>query len=241
MSSPTHNKQYDHTGKAYSFQNKCVKDLIAGIPSIVRARMQEGWTPHRLSFMFKQLPVDGRLATEWMTADITAFHRNLTNRSLRRANRPAVSHMRPILFAAPDVGGSVSGQRGRKVAGGDTYINDGLHYDAILLMPAKTRVALPLLESSLDRYRPKRSWIARVYCAPLDDRDGAASYALKWAKWHTSYEDSLVFLPDSSKSGLQIQAERERETEVALEQIAFLKKQRLEIPELIQDNQGGCQ
>ena len=210
MTQSATNSQYDSVGKAYSFQNRYIKELIAGIPRIVHSHIQEGWSACRLSIMFKQMPVDGRLAIDWMKKDIAAFHRTLTDRSLRRAYRPAVSDKRPILFAAPDIGGSGSGPRKRKVAGGDIRINDGLHYDAILLIPRGTRLKMPLLNDSLDRYRHPGSWIVRIHCEPLDYLDRAVSYMLKWSNWHTPQEDSLIFLPEATKSGLQIQAERVR-------------------------------
>ena len=232
MTQSATNRQYDSVGKAYSFQNRYIKELIAGIPSIVHSRMQEGWTACRLGIMFKQMPVDGRLAIDWMKRDIAAFHRTLTHRSLRRAHRPAVSDKRPIFFGAPDIGGSGSGQRKRKVAGGDIRINDGLHYDSILLIPPRTRLKMPLLNDSLDRYCHPDSWIALVHCEPLDYLDRAVSYTFKWSNWHTPQEDSLIFLPDSTKSGLQIQAQREQQMDEMREQIARLKKMRLSFPRL---------
>ena len=193
MSRPAHQQQIatDH----FSFQKNYIKDLTNGIIRIALDRVKEGWLPYQLSIMFNHLPLNGPLMLIFMMTDIACFHNLLMHHSHRHPQRRSATGHRPLLFAAPHIGGSVSGQSNRKVSGKDIRINDGLHYEAILLFHSGTRLKIPLEIDSLDRYRHSDSRIDRVHCQPIYDVPGAVDYVFKWLKWHPSEEDALILLP----------------------------------------------
>ena len=137
--------------------------LIYGYDDWIQTHIDEGWSPYLLTFMFT--PLRGTLNSKipQMKKEVENFYSKLLTRVVRRPNS---SCDKPALIASFDFPVA----KRNKISTIDALVNDGLHVHAILLIPPKSRLRVPLaehIESNHEVYLRDRRKLDRVDVQPF--------------------------------------------------------------------------
>lgn len=104
--------------------------ILGGYESLVATRISDGWPPYFLNFMFRQLPESKSAKFEIMKDEVMRVYSTLLPHIVRRPNSPFWYRFNPLLIGCPD---NQVRKRDRHFV--DAPINDGWHFNAIILMP----------------------------------------------------------------------------------------------------------
>ena len=79
------------------------KLIIAGYAEMIKERVDDGWKPSYVNFMFNHIP--GRAATKMdaMTAEVKRVHDILTRNIVKRPKAKLWCHLRPIFIGCHDL------------------------------------------------------------------------------------------------------------------------------------------
>jgi hypothetical protein len=102
----------------------------------------DGWTAYLITFKFKPLPGSKRLLLERMLNEIERVYYTFRTWVVRNPQSPSQRQLCPILLVAPDV----PVPKTTKPTSNSMLINDGLHYHGILLIPARSRLKVSVIE-----------------------------------------------------------------------------------------------
>jgi len=188
----------------FSFRKK----LVESYSELVRDELQRGMDAYYLSFMFNQLPGGPRQQTEQMLAEVERVRNILTRQVVRKPESPNWGHLRPVFIVCPDL--PVAKHVKQEVRAFN--VNDGLHVNAVVLVPPPPPCYLPRgvnqhpLFGKLSRLREpldvhfeksKRFYLTeklyRIHVTPV--RGGAiADYVFKnFKNGRVGYDDIRVF------------------------------------------------
>jgi len=118
-----------------SFENR--NRSIDEISSFVQERIDAGYKPYFLTFMFNQFNGNRQTILAQMHFQIERFNRQLITRVHRSPNSISATNNLPILIGFADLPKIFRKAKKPLV---DVITNDGLHFHAILLMPTKSRI-----------------------------------------------------------------------------------------------------
>lgn len=118
-----------------SFHNRIRS--IDGITSFIQERIDAGYKPYFLTFMFSQLNGNRQTILTQMHRQIERFNSQLVTRVHRSPNSNSAINNLPILIGFADLP-KIFKKTKRPLI--DVITNDGLHFHAILLMPTKSRI-----------------------------------------------------------------------------------------------------
>lgn len=118
-----------------SFQNR--NRTIDEIVSFVQERIDAGYKPYFLTFMFDQLNGNKQTILTQMHRQIEKINSLLITRVHRSPNSKGANDHLPILIGFADLPAVFKNTRKPLV---DVVTNDGLHFHAILLIPRKSRI-----------------------------------------------------------------------------------------------------
>jgi hypothetical protein len=118
-----------------SFQNR-IRSIDA-ITSFIQERIDVGYKPYFLTFMFDQLNGNRQTVLAQMHFQIERFNRQLITRVHRYPNSTSAINNLPILVGFADLPKIFKKTKKPLV---DVITNDGLHFHAILLMPKTSRI-----------------------------------------------------------------------------------------------------
>ena len=147
-----------------------------------------------------------------MKKEVENFCSKLLTRVVRRPNS---SCDKPALIASFDLPVA----KRTKVSTIDAFVNDGLHVHAILLIPPKSRLRVPLaehIESNHEVYLRDRWKLDRVDVQPFytEESSRVVDYVMKSIKkGRLDYDDSVLILPRSSSECRDDFCQRERGVE----------------------------
>jgi hypothetical protein len=171
--------------------------LIAGYSEMVQRRIDSGWKPHLVTFMFKQLSGKMPVVIGGMKDEIERAYSTFITRVVRDPNSPKSAGQLPVLVAMADL---PTFRRHRGGDRADALVNGGLHYHGVLLVPPASR-----LQTGVDfhffkhrkLYLRDRHCLDRIHVLPIvSDPARAVGYALKGlANGRLSYDDCLLVLP----------------------------------------------
>jgi hypothetical protein len=152
-----------------------------------------------VNFMFNALP--GKETTRFaiMNSEVTRVHSLLTKHAVRKWKSPKWSDLVPVLIGAPDYPVIK-----RMKADAKLYqVNEGLHFNAVVLIPSRDALDTPgkrsRLKESLDvhfvrkerEYRNSR--LARIHVTPVDPDTTVTDYMLKaFRRGRITSDDILV-------------------------------------------------
>jgi hypothetical protein len=123
------------------YLNRQTRELtVSGYSKIIRDHIDLGWDPYYISFMFNHIPGSSAAKIDIMTAEVTTVHNKLTGRIVRRAEATAWRHLRPIFIGCHDL----PVWKHEKKIGQNFVANDGLHFNAIALIPKPARADMPI-------------------------------------------------------------------------------------------------
>lgn len=172
------------------------RKLTAAYSELVSSWMEEGYELYLISFMFK--PIRGSEATllKIMEASLEAFYASLITRVVRRPRSVSIDLL-PRLLAHPDL----PVQKQAKITLSDACINGGLHFQAVLALPPKSRLQEGLddhLEAYADLYCPPEGRLARIHVVSVRETSRkAVRYAFKMAERGRFGVEHTVVLPRS--------------------------------------------
>ena len=170
------------------------RQIVAAYAASVQERINEGWEPAIVSFMFHELSGSKLAAAEQMRNEVERIYGWLLTRRCRRPGQTP-SHRLPFFLACPDY----PVPKRSKDHLTDIAINEGRHYHAIDLMPPWTRNACTLSDL-VDQHqltlvgtgRP----LARLHVKTIfDTPEKAVSYTLKSLTRGRATADDLIILP----------------------------------------------
>lgn len=118
-----------------SFQNR-IRSIDA-ITSFIQERIDDGYKPYFLTFMFSQLNGNRQTILTQMHRQIERFNSQLVTRVHRYPNSISAINNPPILVGFADLPKILRKTKKPLV---DVITNDGLHFHAVLLMPSKSRI-----------------------------------------------------------------------------------------------------
>ena len=127
-----HNSIWSNIARKSNFSLP-TKQLINGYSRWIQERVDLGWNPFLMSFMFR--PSSGNVMIK-MADEVTRVYSTLLPRVVRNPRSRFTKESRPLLLAVPDL--PVSKHQKQKPQ--HEKINNGLHMHGILVVPCKSRL-----------------------------------------------------------------------------------------------------
>lgn len=186
---------YDHIYG--SFHNRI--RTIDEIASFVKERIDAGYKPYFLTFMFDQLNGNRQTILSQMNFQIEKFNSLLITRVHRSPNSKGANNNLPILIGFADLPAIFKNTKKPLV---DVVTNDGLHFHAILLIPRKSRIK----GSFIDHYeKNKHVYIGdgpldRIHVLKIKSKTNyIVQYTFKAFKWNRiSWDEGFMLFPKSA-------------------------------------------
>ena len=133
-----HTQHNDHL----HFNRTAREQVVGGYSDMVRNYIDLGLDPYYLNFMFNHIPGSRAAKRDAMISEVTRVHHILTRHVVRRPNTEAWRHLRPIFIGCHDL----PVWKHEKELLQNFVANDGLHFNAVALLP---RPALTVLDIKL--------------------------------------------------------------------------------------------
>lgn len=175
------------------------KDLTIGYAQLIQQRVQDGWLPHLITFMFSQLPGSPSAVVKQMQDEVERVYATLVTRVVRKPRSPQSADRLPVFVGFADL--PVARREKKQLR--EITLNDGLHYQGILLMPAQSRLRTGLAFHFMKYHRlylKDRSRLDRLHVRPIDTDPGyVVRYTLKALEnGRLPYDDCVLVLPKSA-------------------------------------------
>jgi hypothetical protein len=186
---------WQHFGN-FNFSKKNKLILIDAYNEWIQSYIEFGWSAYLVTFMFLPLPGNQNSKIQQMKKEIESFYSNKLLYQVIR--RPKFNDDAPILFAFADL---PVGKKD-KTTTIDALVNEGLHFHAIVLIPPKSRLSLPLHQyvASLSQAYLDQRKLDRIHVQPFysDKSFRVVDYVLKSMKGRLDYDDCILILPKAS-------------------------------------------
>lgn len=173
---------------------RSIADTLDGYSLLASNRVAQGWSPLIVTMMFNRLHGRPEPILHQMLDEASRVYQTFVTRVVRRPlSLRSVSEL-PIMIAAPDFSVGKSDKPVSQIS-----LNDGLHLHAILLVPPRSRLAIPVEEHFRTHqalYVNDRSRLVTLDVRPI--RDGielAAEYILKSVRRRRFSPDDVLLLP----------------------------------------------
>ncbi len=170
-------------------------DLINGYTQMITDRIDEGWDPYLLTFMFNEIGGSPRRVGNVMAKEVERVYATLLPRIVRKPRSVTNAGKLPMWISCRDF---PVPKRDRQTVR-DVIVNDGQHYHAISLMPPASR-----LEESLDDHfyyeqgRYTRDPLFRIDAVRIDANPAyVARYLMKSLERGRIDPDQILVLPRS--------------------------------------------
>ena len=189
------------------------KKLIDGYAEMVQERLERGFTPTLLSFMFRELGGSAAGKQQQMRRAVErTYARHLTH-IWRRPDAKDLSDL-PLWFGTPDR--PVFKHFPDHLA--NIVINDGLHMPMAALTPPASRLGTSLeghIDDHQSRYFPACGLLHRIHATEVTETpDIVVGYVMKSVPRGRCGGDELLVLPRTrSEMGRLTRAERQAERE----------------------------
>jgi hypothetical protein len=178
----------------YVGDRRAVQDIVAGYAQLIQRRVDAGWRPYLVSFMFKHLSGRPDAVLARMFDEAERVYSTFLTRVVRRPLSPRSIGELPVLVAVPDLPVGKSSKPLRQVV-----LNNGLHLHGLLAVPPRSRLPVPASEhfrTMQALYVRDRSRLDRVDVRPIDsDVERAVEYALKSLRRRRFGVDDVLVLP----------------------------------------------
>lgn len=173
-----------------------LRQTIAGYVTLTKQFLDQGWQGYLMTMMFNQLRGNPRQKNHQMQGEVQGVYGSLLTRTNRRPRRSPESN--PILIASPDW----PVPKRQKMTLSEVATNDGLHYHAVLLVPAvsRLRVSVPQHFTEQQDYYLRDGVLQRIDVRPFGAVDSSVvvDYALKGLQDdRLPNDESLLILPKS--------------------------------------------
>lgn len=170
--------------------------VLDGYGQWVRGRVDSGFKPYLMTFMFNPLPGSPSAKRDLMLAEISRTYDKIRTRWFHRCPRKLPLQFHPMWIAAPDLPVLKSDKDSYR----DVAVNDGLHYHAIALTPPLGfRKRIPFddfIDSNQRLWTGEDRNLFRIDCRPIThDLEYTTKYALKGAKNVDRSSDAVQVFP----------------------------------------------
>lgn len=171
------------------------KEVEDAFTKMVMDRIECGFDPHLLSFMFNQLSGSPQTKLREMQKEAERAYAKILTRAFRRPHSVPSIMCLPLWIVVPDW----PVPKKRKSLLEDVRINDGLHLHAIALMPPETRMRESLSDHIRDNhlhYWGADKPVRRLHADPMTKTpEKAVGYAMKSLKRRRMDEKDIMLLP----------------------------------------------
>jgi hypothetical protein len=174
--------------------------LIAGYAQMIEEIIENDRAKvYYVNFMFNQLPGSDRTRREIMKREVARFHDILTNHTVRKRKAQGWRDLVPVLIGAPDYPVIKKEKADAKLY----QVNEGLHFNAIVLVPPRKRPSpngkRSRMKESLGKHLKLKSELyltsrlGRIDVTPVELGTTMTDYALKaFRRGRISSDDILV-------------------------------------------------
>jgi hypothetical protein len=175
------------------------RKLVRAYGDLVQLRINEGFMPYLATFMFSALPGGPVAIIRQMQREIERVYATFVTRVVRRPRSSTAVDRLPILMAFADL--PVFKRARQHIR--DVTLNDGLHYNGVLLVPPRSRLRVSADEhfaTNQSFYASPQSRLARVDVRPIESApDYVTGYAMKTVRsGRVDYDDGVLILPKSA-------------------------------------------
>ena len=157
----------------------------------------EGWTPHLLTFMFRNIGGPPHNVARQMEREVERVYATLLTRIVRNPTRPSMTGKLPIWFCAHDR--PVFKRAKQRLH--DVVVNEGRHVHTVVFLPPWSRLSEDLaahLAAYDHLYVRSELPLVRIDAVPITRRVGyVVSYARKQAGRSPIGEETDFVLPRS--------------------------------------------
>lgn len=170
--------------------------LINGLQQFVQRYIHDDYHPHLVTYVFKQLRGNQKAIIKQMQDEVCRVFATLITRVVRNPRSPSQRDKLPVLLAMADL--PVVKREKQKLSAFN--INDGLHYHAVILVPSRSRLCVPLedhFRENVLKYVPVTGCLQRIHVeGTIYDPHRVTNYVFKTFKYgRLSYDDGLLVLP----------------------------------------------
>jgi hypothetical protein len=173
------------------------KLIVRGYQEFVEEKIQEGWTPYVLTFMFKQINGSPTTVLTRIGKELERIYATMLTRIIRNPTSASANGQLPIWIGCPDF--PVPKHARQSLA--SVIINDGLHVHAVALIPPKSRLKEPLsthLRTNQGLYVGHREMVGRIRADLIDSSPGyVTGYLLKSISRRRCDTDRILVFPRS--------------------------------------------
>ena len=179
---------------AMNENNVDFQSTIKGFEELAGSRIGTGWEPYFLNFMFKKLPDNNSIKFSIMRDEVARIYSILITHVVRRPNSPVWDQYRPVFIGCPD---NKVFKREHDI--GDSGINDGWHYNGVILLPpeAHSRFREHLANHFITRqniYVRPSDRLQRIHVTMIESGT-MIDYTLKHFKRGNISADDILLLP----------------------------------------------
>ncbi|TPL72308.1 hypothetical protein [Mesorhizobium sp. B2-3-15] len=171
-----------------------IRDLITGYTKMATDRMQWGWEPTLLTFMFNQLRGSPSNVEQQMQETIEAVYAKILRWCFRKPRNVPVTAM-PLWICTPDY----PVHKYHKQNFRDIALNGGRHVHAIALMPPGTNMRTTLdnhFDHEQIRYTGRDRPLWHIDAWPIQDNlPFVVDYGVKGIKTPRAGVDAMFILP----------------------------------------------
>lgn len=172
--------------------------LIDQIASFVQEKIDDGYEPYFLTFMFNQLNGNKQSILAQMHREIERFNTVLINRVHQHPNRRSAFGKFPILIGFADLPTIFKTTKKPLV---DVVTNDGLHCHAVLLMPKRSRIKGSIIDHIKRNEHAYVGWsgLKRIHTVRIKRKPPrVVHYVFKAFKWgRISWDEGFMLFPKS--------------------------------------------
>jgi hypothetical protein len=172
--------------------------LIVSFNSMILDRVQAGWQPYFLTYVFRHISGGTSKRTRIMTSEVCRVYSQLLTRIVRDPNAPSYQQLLPYLMASPDL---PVPKNGIKASVRELTVNGGLHFHGVLVLPPEDRCRLGRqllahLHEKKELYCPTDGPLLRIDARSMST-PMLADYTLKQIKRGNVAYDDILILPRS--------------------------------------------
>ncbi|UPT96487.1 hypothetical protein J4G48_0047105 [Bradyrhizobium barranii subsp. apii] len=177
-------------------RNRHEQTIASGYGQLIANRLDDGWSAYLVTVTFPHLVGPRHVLLARMRNEVQRVYSTLVTYVHRRP-RTAPTDKLPVLIGVADLPVAK-----REKANSPSSCNGGLHFHAILVLPASSRLRGSVVDhfaSNADRYAGSNRFVANVHVVPVThDIHRATDYVFKSViRRRISYEDAVLVLPRS--------------------------------------------
>ena len=122
--------------------NVNAKEIIAAYAEMARQRVDVGWTPYLMTFMFRSLDGSPASIARQMERAVEEVYSRFVTRVVRYPHKPSAVGRLPVWICCPDY--PIFKRQKQSLA--DVTVNDGRHVHAVALQPLVARRPIDLAD-----------------------------------------------------------------------------------------------